>query len=195
MFDLLIWSIITIAWALLEKWPPMVLMWVCWSQGICFGFFIFLRLLLVKQSSSWGKYRRARPLSGTFVFLIMTLFFYFSYIYALLKLFDKTVFDYDYIRMILIPTGLYFFSQLFFLIYRIVKTEWLIIDESFFERSLFRIAPMHIMTIGSGFLKVVINSEMQGMDALLFLLAIKILADTGAFIYLTKGFGKSRTVI
>lgn len=191
MFDLPIWSIIVIVWALAESWPPVVLMWVCWGQGICFGLFIVLRLLFIRQSSGWDNYRRARLAPKALGFFIFQLFFYLFYIFFLLKLFEKLDFDYVYIRMILFPIGLYFLSQLSCLVYRIVKGEIAIINQNFFNRTLFiGLAPMHIMIIGTGFLKTVVDSKMYGTGALLFLLVLKFLADTGIFVYSIKGFCK-----
>jgi len=147
MFELPIWSIIIVVWALVERWPPVVLMWICWGQGVCFGVFIFLRVLLARYSSVW--YKRARLTPKAFGFISFNLFFYLCYIYALLKLFEKADFDYAYIRMILVPIGLYFLSQSSCLVYRTVKRkETIIIDRNFFDRSLFRLVPMHIMIIG-----------------------------------------------
>jgi hypothetical protein len=191
MFDLVIWSVIVIVWALVERWPPVVLMWVCWGQGICSVLFIVLRLLFVRCGGDWDKYSRARSAHGIFAFLLFNLFFYILYIYFISKLFDKVNFDNSYIRMILIPTGLYFLSQLFWLIHRIVKGEEAIIDNSFFDRSLFgRLVPMHILIIGGGFLKNVIEAQMYGMGVLVFLLVLKFLSDTGTFVYSIKGFSR-----
>jgi len=185
VFNLPIWSIIVIVWALVETWPPVVLMWVCWGQGICFGLFIVLRLLFVKQN------RRARLAPKALGFFIFQLFFYLFYIFFLLKLFEKVDFDHGYIRMILFPIGLYFLSQLFCLVYRIIKGEIAIINQNFFERTLFvGLAPMHIMIIGAGFLQVVVKSKMYGTGALLFLLVLKLLVDIGTFVYSIKGFSK-----
>ena len=192
MFDIPIWSVILIVWALIESWPPVVLMWVCWGQGICFGLFILLRVLFIRRSGAWDNYRRARLAPKTFGVFIFQLFFYLFYIFFLLKLFEKLAFDYGYIRMILFPIGLYFLSQLFCLVYRMVKGEIAIINQNFFNRTLFSgLAPMHIMIIGAGFLKTVIESKMYGTGALLFLLVLKLLADTGTFVYSIKGFNKN----
>lgn len=191
MFDLPVWSIIVIVWALTERWPPVVLMWVCWGQGICFGLFIFLRVLFVRRSSVW--YKRARLAPKAFGFFLPNLFFYLLYIYFLGKLFEGTDFNYGHIRMILVLIGIYFLTQLFRLVYRIVKgKEMMIINQDFFDRTLFiALAPMHIMIIGAGFLKTVVESKMYGAGALLFLLVLKFLADTGTFVYAIKGFSKN----
>jgi len=165
-------------------------MWVCWGHGICFGLFIFLRVLFARRSSDWDNYKRVRSAPKDFGFIIFHLIFYLSYIYALMKLFEETDFDYSYIRMILVPIGLYFLSQLLCLVYRIIKGEEAWIDQNFFNRSLCRLMPMHIMIIGAGFLKVVVDSKMYGTGALLFLLVIKLLADTGTFVFSIKGFSK-----
>jgi len=187
MLGLPIWSIIVIAWALIENWPPGVLMWVCWGQGICFGSFIFLRVLFVRQSSVWIKRGRLAPRS--FGFFLFNLFCYLLYIYFLDKLFEGTDFNHGHIRMILVPIGLYFLIQLFCLVYRIVKGEIAIINQNFFYRTSFSgLVPMHIMIIGAGFLKTVFESKMYGTGALLFLLVLKFLADTGTFVYSIKGF-------
>jgi len=190
MFEIPIWSIIVIVWALLESWPPVVLMWVCWGQGICFGSFTFLRVLFVRRSSVWYKHARLAP--KAFGFLLLNLFFYLSYIYFLGKLFEGTDFHYDYIRMILVPIGIYFLTQLFRLVYRIVKgNEMMIINQTFFDRNSFIVLlPMHLMIIGAGFLKTVVESKMYGTGALLFLLVLKFLADTLTFVFSIKGFDK-----
>lgn len=190
VFDLPIWSLIVIVWAIAQGWPPVVLMWVCWGHGMCFSIFIFLRVLCTKPISAWGSYRQVRSAPKAFWFFIFHLIFYLFYFFALMKLFEETDFDYSYIRMILVPIGLYFLSQLSFLGYRIIKGEEAWFDQNFFDRSLFRIMPMHTMIIGAGFLQVVLDSKMYGTGALLFLLVIKLLADTGTFVYLLKCFRK-----
>ena len=81
------------------------------------------------------------------------------------------------------------------MVYRTVKRkETIIIDRNFFDRSLFRLVPMHIMIIGAGFLKAVVKSKMCGTGALLFLLVLKLLADTGTFVYSTRAFNGNKSV-
>ncbi|MDD5459178.1 MAG: DUF6498-containing protein [Phycisphaerae bacterium] len=187
MFDILIWSVVIIIWALIEQWPPVVLMWVCWGQGICFGLFIFLRVLFVRQSSVW--YKSARLTSKAFGFLPLNFFFYLAYIYFLRKLFENTDFKHDYIRMILIPIGIYCLTQLFRLIYRIVKGNEMIINQTFFDQNSFIVLlPMHIMIIGCGFLKTGSGSKIYGTGMLISLLVLKLLADTVTFVYSIRGF-------
>jgi len=190
VFDLPIWSLIVIVWAIAQGWPPVVLMWVCWGHGMCFSIFIFLRVLFDRRSRAWGSYRQVRSTPKAFGFFTFHLICYLFYIFAQMKIFEETDFDYSYIRMILFPIGLYLLSQLSCLVYRIIKGEEAWFDQNFFDRSLFRIMPMHTMIIGAGFLQVVADSRMYGTGALLFLLVIKLLADTGTFVYLLKGFRK-----
>jgi hypothetical protein len=190
VFDLPIWSLIVIVWAIAQDWPPVVLMWVCWGHGMCFSIFIFLRILFTRQSGVWGNYRQVRSAPKTFGFFIFHLIVYLIYIYFLMGLFEETVFDDSYVLIILVPIGLYFLSQLVCLVYRIVKGEEAWIDQNFFDRSLLRIVPMHIMIIGALFLKGVVDLTRDGTGALLFLLVIKLLADTGTFIFSLKGFRK-----
>lgn len=190
MFDLPIWSLIVIVWAIAQDWPPVVLMWVCWGHGMCFSIFIYLRVLCAKPSGTWGKYRQVRSAPKNLWFFIFHLIFYLLYIFAIMKLFEEIDFDYSYIRMILVPIGLYVLSQLSFFVHRIIKGEKEWFDQNFFDRSLFRIMPMHTMIIGAGFLQVVVDSKMYGTGALLFLLLIKLLADLATFLYSLKGFRK-----
>lgn len=56
---------VTIAIALLRRWPLPELMWVYWGQSVTIGFFSFLRILSLKQFSTEGVRVNDRPVEPT----------------------------------------------------------------------------------------------------------------------------------
>lgn len=188
MLDLPIWSITLLIWALIGNWPPAVLMWVCWGQGVCFVLFTFLRVLFYRRDKGWYKYNFKQLFLGNFMFLILNLTFYLFYFVFITKIFEETIFDHRYIQAILIPIGLFILSHLFFIVYRMIKGEEAIINGNFLARALSRIVPMHLMIIGAGCLKG--TADLNARGVLLLLLVLKTFSDAGIFVYSIKGLKK-----
>lgn len=163
--DLTTWSLIgsnllTIAFAILEKWDARTVLWLYWWQSVVIGFFNVAKILSLREFSTAGfklGNTPARPTTSTKVFTAFFFLFHFGFfhfIYAIFlssRIFGPAApthagpFYFD------INLAVFFANALFTFI---VRKEWSRKNENIgtvMFAPYFRIIPMHLTIILGGF--------------------------------------------
>ena len=184
---LLLSNLITIVLAVVFSWSLMIILWSYWLQSIIIGFFNFLKILTLKESSSQGMTVNGKPASPSAfngIKIFIAFFFAFHYggfhiCYAFfLAMFTVFSFvshsaSFSDIGFIFLSGIIFFFNHLYsFLHYRNKPVQRSIGTLMFFPYA--RIFPMHLTIIFGG---MFLFSKTGSVFVLVLFLVLKAIAD------------------
>lgn len=190
LWALVVSNIIVVVWALIERWPLAMILWVYWSQSVIIGILWFFKILTLKEFSTKGfkiNEQAVEPTTGTKVqtaFFFLAHYGFFHFIYAIFLSGDfKTV----RLWPILFMAGVFFVYQFFSFFY---NRKWE--DKrkpNIGKMMLFpyaRIIPMHLTILFGGILS---GGTFAGKVPLALFMLLKTFADVIMHVVEKKGFG------
>ena len=170
---LVVANLVTIYFVIVEGWSIGTVLWIYLIQSVIIGFFIFLRILSLKEFSTEHFYIHDRPIPTTkktkmfaaLFFVLHYSFFHFAYFTSLIGI---AFLEID-IGFVLQVSAIFFVTHLFsFIQYRNrLQKRHHIIHIMFFPYA--RIVPMHLIIL----LGLFINS----IETIIFFLLLKTGAD------------------
>jgi len=177
--DLSFWALVisnlaVIVWALVQKWPISIIMWVYWGQSVVIGIFWFFKMLSLKEfttkdfkiNDSPAEPTTATKIQTSVFFLIHYGFFHFGYAVFLSSKFGVSPF-----LQAIAPIGVFAIYQAHSFFY---NRKWEARQKPNIGKMMFfpyaRIIPMH--------LTILFAFQYQGQNpALVMFLFLKLLAD------------------
>ena len=191
--SLIFCNLLTAIWAVAEKWPLAIMIWVYWIQSMGIGFWAIINILALKEFCTKHFILGERvfpPNLFTKIFAIL----FFSFIFGIFHLayagFLARITEPGYETPILFAGGIFFFDQLYSFVYR--KERYYrakkpqIGDPMGF--AFMRIIPIHITIMGAGILSSVSKLEFTGRFSIALFLLIKTLVDVGMYRTLRKSY-------
>lgn len=163
--DLTTWSLIgsnliTITFAILEKWDVRTVLWLYWWQSVVIGFFNVMKIISLREFSTAGfklGNTPARPTTSTKVFTAFFFLFHFGFFHVIYAIFlSSSIFGrtpssasppafFDANLAVFFANGLFTFIQ---------RKEWSRKNENIgtvMFAPYYRIIPMHLTIIFGGF--------------------------------------------
>ncbi|MEI6463034.1 MAG: DUF6498-containing protein [bacterium] len=203
LWALLISNLITIAFALIEGWNILAVLWVYWLQSVSIGIISFIRILSLKWISTKGyksnsPYEKATT-SGVITFALFFLahfgifhLAYLSFISSGLELGTNVqkLPPYDF-TFILISGGIFFLNHLFSYFRNKPKNNEIQNFGKIFIFPYIRIIPMHLTILTGAFL-LQLNSS---TPLILFFLILKTIVDLLTHMFEHNGIYKSEGVV
>ena len=193
--DLSFWALVAsnllvIVWAVIENWPPAVIIWVYWSQSVIIGILWFTKILCLRRFSTKDYTVNDKPVQPAKETKIRTAFFFlahyglFHFFYAFF-LFDS--FRPPRTRPLLVMGGIFLLYQCFSFFY---NRKW---DDKqtpnigrLFVFPYARIVPMHLTILLGGILT---GGKFGGWTTLVLFMLLKTVADVLMHVMERRGFG------
>jgi hypothetical protein len=159
-WSLIFSNLLTIAFAVLEKWNAVTVLWLYWWQSVVIGFFNVVKILSLQEFSTEGfklSNTPARPTTSTKVFTAFFFLFHYGFFHLVYAIFlSSSIFGrhrssvsmpgfFDANLAVFFANGLFTFIQ---------RKEWSRKNENIgtvMFAPYYRIIPMHFTIIFGGF--------------------------------------------
>jgi hypothetical protein len=194
-FDLPVWSLlvsnlVVIIWAILDKWPLYMILWVYWGQSLCIGLFLLIRALALKEvvHDLGAPFRKRKKVLKMLGFLFTYILFHCVYVVLIIGLFENVKLEPRLYLGIILAIGIFFVHQIIAFIYDFITGSVKTSIDNLIELAGFRLIPMHLTIMGGGFLVSAAGLSIESPVILLIFLGFKAFADIGMCLQTRKGF-------
>lgn len=194
--SLIFCNLVTVIWAVAQKWPLANMIWVYWIQSMGIGFWAIINILALKEFTT--KYfilgeRVFPPNLFTKIFAILFFGFIYGIFHGIYAGVLAGITEAGYEIPIVFAGGVFFFNQLYSFVYkkeRYYKGKKPQIGDPM-AFAFMRIIPIHITIMGAGILSSVSKLEFTGRFSIALFLLLKTLVDASMYKTLKKSCSDS----